>query len=108
MEEFPLWDDETLEPLSKATLLYPDENYLDAVKKEIVWTKVDGEDSAMVKKGTWTIWNSDKAYQGTETCNNDASGNSSISYTFNGNYVPVGTSLMVCCPSDSFSEDHAF
>lgn len=91
--EILLWDDETLEPLSKATLLYPDENYLDAVKKEIVWTKVDGEDSAMVKKGTWTIWNSDKAYQGTETCNNDASGNSSISYTFNGNYVQVGVKI---------------
>lgn len=87
------WDDETLEPLSKATLLYPDEKYLDAVKKEITWTKVDGEDSAMVKVGTWTIWKSDSAYQGTETCNNDASGNSSISYTFNGNYARVGVKI---------------
>lgn len=87
------WEDETLEPLSKATLLYPDEKYLDAVKKEITWTKVDGEDSAMVKVGTWTIWKSDNAYQGTETCNNDASGKSSISYTFNGNYARVGVKI---------------
>ena len=87
------WDDETLEPISKATLLYPDEKYLDAVKKEITWTKVDGEDSAMVKVGTWTIWKSDNAYQGTETCNNDASGKSSISYTFNGNYARVGVKI---------------
>ena len=87
------WDDETLEPISKATLLYPDEKHLDAVKKEITWTKVDGEDSAMVKVGTWTIWKSDNAYQGTETCNNDASGNSSISYTFNGNYARVGVKI---------------
>lgn len=87
------WDDETLEPISKATLLYPDEKHLDAVKKEITWTKVDGEDSAMVKVGTWTIWKSENAYQGTETCNNDASGNSSISYTFNGNYARVGVKI---------------
>lgn len=87
------WDEETLEPLSKSTLLYPDPGYLTGTKTDIVWTKVDGEDAAMVKTGTWTIWNSENAYEGTETCNSDASGNSSISYTFTGNYARVGVKI---------------
>lgn len=87
------WDEDTLEPLAKATWIYPDEEHLEAVKKDIIWEKTDGEDAAIEKTGTWTLWKSDDAYEGTETCCADASGASFADYTFTGNYVRVGVKI---------------
>ena len=59
------------------------------------WDKVDGEDEAVVKEGTWALWESGDAYNGTETYvgdNYDWQG-TSLSYTFNGIQVCVGAKV---------------
>ena len=59
------------------------------------WDKVDGEDEAVVKEGDWALWESDAAYNGTETYvgdNYDWQG-TSLSYTFNGIQVCVGAKV---------------
>ena len=63
---------------------------------ESPWMKVDGEDSAVEKEGTWALWESSDAYNGTETYVGDDDydwRNTSLSYTFNGIQVCVGAKM---------------
>ena len=63
---------------------------------ESPWMKVDGEDSAVEKEGTWALWESSDAYNGTETYVGDDDydwRDTSLSYTFNGIQVCVGAKM---------------
>lgn len=88
-----VWDSETLEPVSKPVCVYPDRDYLTGGKKEVTWTKFDGEEDEIEKTGSWKLWSSDAAYQGTETYSTDASGNTFAVLVFTGNYVRIGAKI---------------
>lgn len=86
-----VWDEETGKMASDCIYIGADPRHLiDDNAGEIQWSKIDGEDSAVEKTGVWILWESQDAYQGTETCSEDASGASYLSYTFEGSYVRIG------------------
>ena len=65
---------------------------LAAAEEESAWGKVDGEDDAVVKEGSWGNWPGSGSYMNTETYVGDSYPwqNASISYTFTGSQVAVG------------------
>lgn len=89
-----VWNEQTCQIASDCIFIEADPHHLSSYDpNQIQWKKVDGEDSSVEKTGTWTLWESQAAYQGTETCCEDASGASYLTYVFEGSYVRIGAKI---------------
>lgn len=89
-----VWEEKDLEPVSVCAPVEADPQYLAGEdENDILWTKTDGEDERVEKTGSWTLWESGDAFKGTETCSQDSSGESCLTYTFTGNYVRIGAKI---------------
>lgn len=88
-----VWDERDMERITKTVWTGVDPAFETGTSEETVqWnTKIDGEDTALVKTGTWKLWKASDAYEGSETYTETAG--STLAWEFEGNYVRIGAKV---------------